>query len=135
MLVSLGGDVATTALADRWLAACGTPTTMRPHRKSQAPVAIESRRPSPRQDDRPAVAAGGVEVHHIIDPARLSSASPWRTVTVAAGSCVDANIASTAAIVLGEDALAWLDARGLAARLVRQRGEVELAGAWPEDAA
>ena len=36
--------------------------------------------------------------------------TPWRTVTVAAATCVDANAASTAAIVLGEDAPAWLEA-------------------------
>jgi thiamine biosynthesis lipoprotein len=80
--------------------------------------------------------AGSVELHHLIDPRNGRPAdSPWRTVTVAAGSCVDANVASTAAIVLGEEAPGWLAARGLAARLVRQSGDAELAGAWPEDAA
>jgi thiamine biosynthesis lipoprotein len=56
-------------------------------------------------------------------------------VTVAASSCVDANVASTAAVVLGEDAPRWLAARGLAARLVRDTGEVAYAGGWPEDPA
>ncbi len=71
--------------------------------------------------------------HHIIDPATgLSAASPWRTVSVAAASCVDANIASTAAIVRGEDAAGWLAERALPARLVgerrRCRGGRRLAG-------
>ena len=45
---------------------------------------------------------GGVELHHIIDPATgLPAIGPWRTVSVVAGSCVDANIAATAAIVRG----------------------------------
>jgi thiamine biosynthesis lipoprotein len=80
--------------------------------------------------------SGRVVLHHIVDPRTGRPAvTPWRTVTVAAGSCVDANVASTAAVVLGEDAPAWLARRGVAARLVRESGEVEHAGAWPEDAA
>jgi len=54
---------------------------------------------------------GGVERHHIIDPATgLPASGPWRTVTVAAANCVDANAASTAAIVLGDRAADWLRA-------------------------
>lgn len=80
--------------------------------------------------------SGRVVLHHIVDPRTGRPAvTPWRTVTVAAGSCVDANVASTAAVVLGEDAPAWLARRDVAARLVRESGEVELAGAWPEDEA
>ena len=78
---------------------------------------------------------GGVELHHIIDPATgLPVDGPWRTATVAASSCVDANIASTAAIVKGEAALAWLEERGLAARLVDQKGRIHRTSAWPEPA-
>ena len=51
---------------------------------------------------------------------------------LAAGSCVDANTASTAAIVRGADAPAWLDALGLPARLVDHAGAVVRVGAWPE---
>lgn len=80
--------------------------------------------------------AGAVELHHIVDPRTGRPAvTPWRTVTVAARSCVEANVASTAAVVLGEAAPAWLGAREVAARLVRESGEVVLAGPWPEDAA
>ena len=44
---------------------------------------------------------GGRTMHHVIDPSTgLPAATHWRTVSVAAGSCADANIASTAAIVL-----------------------------------
>ena len=49
---------------------------------------------------------------------------PWATATVAAASCLDANAASTAAIVLGEQAPGWLAARGLPARLARLDGSV-----------
>jgi len=78
---------------------------------------------------------GGRPVHHIIDPRTgLPASEVWRTVSVAAGSCVDANTASTAAIVLGEDAPAWLAARSLPARLVRPDGDITRIGGWPERA-
>ena len=71
--------------------------------------------------------------HHVVDPATgLSAAEIWRTVSVAAGSCVDANIATTAAIVRGEPALAWLDGLGLPGRFVRPSGSVVRVGAWPD---
>jgi thiamine biosynthesis lipoprotein len=74
----------------------------------------------------------GRTAHHIVDPATGTPASgPWRTVTVAAGSAFDANTASTAAIVRGAEALAWLDRRGLAARLVAQGGAVVTTAGWP----
>ena len=51
--------------------------------------------------------------------------------SVAAASCVDANIASTAAIVLSDRALAWLEERKLAARLIDRDGGVHLVSGWP----
>ena len=59
--------------------------------------------------------------------------TPWRTVTVAAGTCVDANVASTAAIVLGEEALGVarrtrLRVRGSCARPARSCSRRRLAG-------
>ena len=50
---------------------------------------------------------------------------------MAAATCVDANAASTAAIVLGEEAPAWLRRTGLAARLVRRDGDVVGIAGWP----
>jgi len=80
-------------------------------------------------------ARGGRPVHHIVDPRTgLPAREVWRTVSVTAGSCVDANTASTAAIVLGEDAPAWLAARSLPARLVRPDGDITRVGGWPERA-
>jgi thiamine biosynthesis lipoprotein len=70
---------------------------------------------------------------HIIDPATGAPVeSPWRTVTVAARTCVTANTASTAAIVLGEDAPKWLADRALPARLVARDGTVIRVAGWPE---
>jgi thiamine biosynthesis lipoprotein ApbE len=75
---------------------------------------------------------GGLVLHHIIDPATGHPVDgPWRTATVAAATCVDANIASTAAIVKADDAIAWLERLGLAARLVGQDGRIERTTLWP----
>ena len=73
------------------------------------------------------------DVHHIVDP-RSGSPAPeiWRTVSVCAASCVDANTASTAAIVRGECAPAWLQSLRLPARLVRPDGRVVLTDGWPD---
>lgn len=74
----------------------------------------------------------GASVHHIVDPSTGRSAEEvWRTVTVAAASCADANVASTASIVRGEEALAWLEAKRLPARLVRASGAVVTTSRWP----
>jgi thiamine biosynthesis lipoprotein ApbE len=76
---------------------------------------------------------GGRSYHHIVDPRTgRPASSPWRTVSVAAASCVDANIASTAAIVMGEPAPDWLNDLGLPARLVRTDGDVLLLNGWPD---
>jgi thiamine biosynthesis lipoprotein ApbE len=74
---------------------------------------------------------GGVELHHIIDPSTgLPAQTPWAMVSVAAASCVEANAASTAALIMGERAPDWLDSLKLPARLVDKRGGVIFAGGW-----
>ena len=79
---------------------------------------------------------GGTTVHHIIAPRTgLPASSCWRTVTVAAESCVAANIAATAAIVRGEPAADWLRGLRLPARLVSQDGSVSTVAGWPADQA
>ena len=74
------------------------------------------------------------EAHHILDPATGEPAStPWQCVSVAAISCVDANTAATAAIVLGAAAPAWLEERALPARLVGVDGATVHTAGWPDD--
>jgi thiamine biosynthesis lipoprotein ApbE len=74
----------------------------------------------------------GRDMHHIIDPRTGEPArSAWRTVSVAAASCAEANIAATAAIVRGARAAAWLSGLGLPARLVDHEGQVLAIGDWP----
>jgi thiamine biosynthesis lipoprotein len=75
---------------------------------------------------------GAARLHHIIVPATgLPAQSCWRAVSVAAATCVDANTASTAAIIRGERAVAWLAGLGLPSRLVRHEGEVVTVAGWP----
>ena len=75
---------------------------------------------------------GGISLHHIIAPGTgLPADSCWRTVSVAAATCVDANTASTAAILRGERAADWLDGLRLPARLVHHDGTTVTVGGWP----
>ena len=77
---------------------------------------------------------GSVRVHHIVDPRTGRSAdTPWRTVSVAAPSAFEANLASTAAIVLGPDAIGWLERHRVAARLVHRNGSIRHTAGWPAD--
>lgn len=76
---------------------------------------------------------GGVPFHHIVDPRTGSSAHEvWRTVSVCAATCVDANTASTAAVVLGDEAPDWLERQGLPARLLATDGSIARVAGWPE---
>lgn len=131
VLVSLGGDIATAGQAPPggWLI-----HVTDDHRSTSAApgqtVAI----------DGGALATSGTTVrrvqdsHHIIDPrTRAPAKTPWRTVSVTAATCVDANTASTAAVILGAAALDWLGEQGLAARLVDGRGAVTTVGGWPSE--
>jgi thiamine biosynthesis lipoprotein len=75
---------------------------------------------------------GGAGLHHIVHPATGRPAdSCWRAVSVAAASCVNANTASTAAILKGERAAGWLAGLGLPARLVRHDGSAVTVAGWP----
>ncbi len=71
-------------------------------------------------------------VHHIVDPRTGRTASSvWAHVTCVASNALEANTASTASIVLGEEAPAWLERHGVAARLERVDGSVVLTAGWP----
>ena len=74
------------------------------------------------------------DVHHLVDPSTgLPARSCWRTVSVAAASCLDANIASTASIIRGEAAIDWLAGLGMPSRLVAVDGTVRHVAGWPSD--
>ncbi len=77
---------------------------------------------------------GSQEVHHVVDPATGLPATPvWRTVSVGAGSCLDAIAASTASLVKGAGAPDWLESLALPARLVAVDGTVHRVAGWPAE--
>jgi thiamine biosynthesis lipoprotein len=62
---------------------------------------------------------GGEWQHHLIDPRTGRPAeSPWEEVTVAARTCVEADVAAKAAFLLGDGGPVWLDERGLPGRFL-----------------
>jgi thiamine biosynthesis lipoprotein len=78
--------------------------------------------------------SGEDRLHHLLDPRTGRPVERcWRTVSVAAPSCLEANTASTASIVIGEQAPEWLTERDLAARLVGTDGTVVTVAGWPEE--
>ena len=75
----------------------------------------------------------GVIRHHLIDPRTGEpTGGRWRTVTATGTTCLAANTASTAAIVLGEAAVGWLSERDIPARLVNTSGRIVRTQRWPE---
>lgn len=75
---------------------------------------------------------GTAVVNHLVDPASGRSVTGvWRTASVTAANCLDANIASTAAVVRGTRAIAWLQSLGLPSRLVSTAGMVTHVAGWP----
>jgi thiamine biosynthesis lipoprotein len=134
-LISLGGDIAVAGPAPRdgWRIRV-TDDHAAPATAPGQTVTIRTGGLATSSTTVRAWTVGGQRVHHIIDPATGEPArSCWRTVSVAAGTCADANTASTAAIIRGDRAVRWLDRSGLPARLVRVDGRVVTTGGWPAD--
>jgi thiamine biosynthesis lipoprotein len=70
--------------------------------------------------------------HHLLDPRTgRPSTSRWDQVTVAAGSCVAADVAAKAAFLLSDDGPEWLDERRLPGRFLVQ-DEVVVTRSWDE---
>ncbi len=76
--------------------------------------------------------ADGRTRHHIVDPRTGDTATAtWDQVTCVAANALEANAASTAAVVLGREAPAWLERHGIPARL-HVGGRVVTTPGWPE---
>jgi FAD:protein FMN transferase len=74
----------------------------------------------------------GSAVHHIVDPRTGLPVMPrWCTASVAAADCAQANVAATAALVLGDAAPGWLSEQRLPARLVTAGGDGRVLNGWP----
>jgi thiamine biosynthesis lipoprotein len=134
VLVSLGGDIAVAGQApeEGWSIQLSEDSAA-PIEDSEETVAITSGGVATSSTTVRRWTRGGVVLHHIIDPKTgLPADSCWRAASVVAATCVDANIASTAAIVMGKDAVSWLESHRLPARLVDQEGNVHRVAGWPE---
>lgn len=131
VLVNLLGDIATAgpAPAGGW----------------HILVVEDHRNPDPKGSDprgsEISINSGGVATSsrngyrgrdHVIDPLTRSPArGPYRTASVAAASCTEANAAATATVARSAGARTWLEHRRLPGRLVDQAGLVSLTGGWP----
>lgn len=116
--VAAGGDLATSAPVVVGLPGGGAVTL---HGGGLATSSVAKRR----------WRRGGVDQHHLIDPATASPArGPWRDVTVAAGSCLAADVAAKAALLSGAAGPAWLDRRGLPGRFVDHERRVRVNDSW-----
>jgi thiamine biosynthesis lipoprotein len=140
VLVALGGDVAVAGAppAGGWRVrvqdVTGSPDDVPPG--TSAVVTLHSGGLATSSTRARRWRRGGLELHHLVDPRTgLPPVPAWRTVSAAAGSCVDANTVSTATVVRGHDAWRWLRGTGIPVRLVSESGEVLTAGGWPTEAA
>jgi thiamine biosynthesis lipoprotein len=138
VLVSLGGDTAVAGEppADGWRIRVQDRTAL-PDEPPAGPSQVVTIRDGGLATSSTAARRwrrGGDVLHHILDPRTARPAAPvWRTVSVAAATCADANTAATAAIIRGRQALPWLTSLRLPARLVALDGTVRTLAGWPAD--
>jgi thiamine biosynthesis lipoprotein len=137
VLVSLGGDISvagevpTGGWSVRVQDVTGDP--LAPAQGPSAVIAIRGGGLATSSTSARRWRRGGDLLHHILDPRTGRPAdSDWRTVSVAAGCALDANIASTASVIRGASATGWLAKLGLPARLVAVDGSVTTLAGWPQ---
>ena len=136
VLVSLGGDIAVAGRAPRGGWDIGLADSHAAPAEPGHTVRIDAGGLATSSTTVRRWVRGGRRLHHVVDPSTGRPATEvWRTVSVAAATCVDANVAATAAIVRGEPAALWLQRLGMPARLVRTDGTVVRTGGWPAEAA
>jgi len=131
VLVNLGGDIAVDGQPQDggWRIGVddGVTTADEPHCVAVAAGGVATSCPAVRGWRR-----GDRDLHHIVQPSTGQPAEIyWAAVSVAGATCVDANTASTAAIVRGRAAQRWLQDLRLPARLVTPDGRVATTGGWP----
>ena len=134
VLVSLGGDIATAGKppAGGWRILVAEDSRVEPDSDGEV-ICVPAGGVATSSTTVRRWSRGGVALHHILDPQTgLPTTGPFRTVTVAAATCLDANIASTAAIVRGRAVIDWLMSCRLPARLVENDGTIHYIGPWPD---
>lgn len=74
-------------------------------------------------------------MHHLVDPATgRPSRTPWRSASVVAPTCTEANVLATAVLASAAGSR-LLHGSGRPARLVDHQGRVTTIGPWPREAA
>lgn len=127
-LVSLGGDIATAGAGPRdgWQVEVRDLPTDAPEQITLPPGAAVCTSSTRRRTWQRC----GEPQHHLIDPRTSRPVTgTWAAVTVVARTCLAANTASTAAVVLGPDA-DWLPRTGLPARALAADGRTVRFGSW-----
>ncbi|MDP9988354.1 FAD:protein FMN transferase [Arthrobacter sp. KFRI-F3372] len=128
-LVDLGGDIAVAGPPPEagWLVRVGHGGG----RTDQVITITDQAVATSSTRDR-AWASGSGTAHHIIDPRTGAPAERvWAEVTCLGATALEANAASTAAIVLGAQAPSWLRAHGIDASLHAMDGSTVRTGNWP----
>ena len=132
VVVSLGGDLRVHGPRDDAPASWPVVVSERPH-ESDCGTTVQvtgGLATSTTLVRRWATAAG--PQHHVLDPrSGVPVPGAIRTATAAGSTCVAANTATTAALVLGDEAPSWLAGHGVAARLVASDGVISTVGDWP----
>ena len=136
VMVSLAGDIAVAGPNDGWsiLVTDDHRTDPNDVAAGQSVLITSGGLATSSTTTRQREDASGNRTAHIVDPTTWRPVeSVWRTVTVVAPSCTAANAASTAAIVLGDRAIDFLNSNNLPARLVRHDGSVVTLNGWPTE--
>ena len=139
VLVNLGGDIAVRGQAPDggWRIGVDDGVTGRatpPTRGTQSPpcVAVHEGGVATSSPGVRGWRRGDRMMHHIVIPSTGQPADVyWAAVSVAGATCVDANIASTAAIIRGRPAQQWLQDLAMPARLASPDGLVVTTAGWP----
>lgn len=134
VIVSIGGDVRVDGPSGAPRESWAVSITERPDADAASVVWLDAGGLATSSTTVRTWSSGGEVNHHLLDP-RTGQPIPghWRTATATGRTCVAANTAATAALVLGPDAVAWLDQRSVAARLVASDGTVRTVAAWPHE--
>jgi thiamine biosynthesis lipoprotein len=131
-MVSAGGDMAVWGHAPgdaHWLVAIDAP----PGAPPVPPVPLRRGALATSGVGRRRWRRGGEPMHHTLDPRTgLPARTDLWSVSVVARHCRRAEVAATAALVLGAArGRAWLAGRGLDALLIPQAGPPVVVGGWP----
>ena len=133
-LVNLGGDIALSGDTPRdgWAVAVEAPPGAMPPVRQVLVLGAGQAVATSSTRLRAWTTADGERHHHIVDP-RTGRTAPayWGQVTCVGATALEANAASTAAVVLGPDAVTWLVGLGVPARLERLDGSAVHTPGWP----